>query len=212
MTVHFARSNPRPASRRGSGICDLISRASPGLHPGRRVGPPVGFPARTVEVDSGAALVESALILMLLSALLVGTVTSALAYGRSTSLQTAVREASRFGATLPVEADLDGWLADVLAVARAAAVGDLDAGVEGQRICVAYVYPDGTDVNDRTKRLTESLGVTGTPETGLDCYADGRPDNERRVQVAVERQSTIQAVFFSVDVTLDAPAAARYER
>jgi hypothetical protein len=139
-------------------------------------------------------------------------VTSALAYGRSTSLQTAVREASRFGATLPVEGDLDGWLADVLTVARAAAVGDLDAGVEGQRICVAYVYPDGTDVNDRTKRLTESLGVIGTPETGLDCYADGRPDNERRVQVAVERQSTIQAVFFSVDVTLDAPAAARYER
>ena len=212
MTVHFARSNPTRVSRQGSGICDLISRASLGLHLGRRVGRPVGFPARTVEADRGAALVESALILMLVSALLVGTVTSALAYGRSTSLQTAVREASRFGATLPVEGDLDGWLGDVLAVARAAAVGDLDAGVEGQHICVAYVYPDGTDVNDRTKRLTETLGVTGATETGLDCYADGRPDDERRVQVVVERLSTIQAVFFSVDITLDAPAAARYER
>lgn len=163
-------------------------------------------------MDKGAALVEAALILMMVTALLVGVVTSAVAYGRSTSLQTAVREASRFGATLPVDGDLNGWLSDVLAVARAAAVGDLDPGVEGQHICVAYVYPDGTDANDRTKRLTETLGVTGSTETGLDCYADGRPDDERRVQVVVERQSTIQAIFFSVDVTLDAPAAARYER
>lgn len=163
-------------------------------------------------MDRGAALVESALILMLVASLFLGATTSSVAYAQSASLQTAAREASRFGATLPVNGDLAGWLDNVLAVARGAAVGDLDAGVAGQHICVAYVYPNGTDVNDRTKRLTESLGVTGTIETGVDCFADGRPANERRIQILVQRQSTIQAAFFSTDVTLDAQAAVRYER
>ncbi len=163
-------------------------------------------------MDGGAALIESALILTLVTSLFLGAVTSAVAYAQSASLQTATREASRFGATLPVNGDLNLWLSDVLSVARGAAVGDLDPGVAGQHICVAYVYPDGTDVNDRTSRLVESLGVTGATETGADCFVDGRPANERRVQVLVERQATIQAVFFSTDVTLDAQAAARYER
>ncbi|MGH8915886.1 MAG: TadE/TadG family type IV pilus assembly protein [Acidimicrobiia bacterium] len=162
--------------------------------------------------DRGAALVETALILTLLISVLVGTVTSAVTYGRSTSLQTAAREASRFAATLPVDGDLDAWLHDVLDVARAAAMGDLDAGVQGQYICVAYVFPDGTSADDQTMRLTEALGVTGTSQTASDCFADARPDDERRGQVMVQRESTIQAVFFSVDVTLSSPAVSRYER
>ena len=162
--------------------------------------------------ERGAALVEAAFVMMLLLMLLLGTVTAAMAYGQYTSLQTAARESTRFGATLPIGTDLNAWLDKVLDVSRAAAVGDLDSGVAGQYICVAYVHPAGTTANDQTRRLVETLGVTGSPETGADCFSDGRPNDERRVQVVVRRQATIQTVLFAVNVTLEAPAAARFER
>jgi hypothetical protein len=162
--------------------------------------------------ERGAALVEAAFVMMLLLMLLLGTVTAALAYGQYTSLQTAARESTRFGATLPVGTDLNAWLVKVLDVTRAAAVGDLGTGVAGQYICVAYVHPAGTSANDQTKRLVENLGVTGSAQAGLDCFSDGRPDDERRVQVVARREATIQTVVFAVKVNLEAPAAARFER
>jgi hypothetical protein len=100
----------------------------------------------------------------------------------------------------------------VLDVTRAAAVGDLGTAVAGQYICVAYVYPAGAGANDQTRRLVENLGVTGSPQAGLDCFSDGRPNDERRVQVVARREATIQTVVFAVNVTLEAPAAARFER
>lgn len=110
-----------------------------------------------------------------------------------------------------METTLADWLSDVLTVAQAAAVGDLDASVPGQYICVAYVYPDGASAEDQTTRLVKVGGVTGTPESGS-CFDDGRLDDERRVQVVVRRSGTIQAVLFSRDITLAAEAAAGYER
>jgi hypothetical protein len=44
------------------------------------------------------------------------------------------------------------------------------------------------------------------------CFDDGRPDDERRVQVVTGRVSTIQAAVFSVDVNLSSPSSARFER
>lgn len=161
--------------------------------------------------ERGSALVEAALVTPVLVMLLLGTVTSALAYGQSTSLQTAAREASRFGASLPVNGNLNGWLGDVLAVAKAAGNRDLVADVPGQYICVAYVYPSGTAANDRTTRLIQSAGVTGAP-TAATCFDDGRPASERRVQVVTGRTATIQAVMFSVDMNLSSPSASRFER
>jgi hypothetical protein len=165
-----------------------------------------------LDSDRGAALVEAAFVIMLLVMLLLGTVTSALAYGQYTSIQTAARESSRFGASLPVNGDLDGWLNDVLDVTRAAGILDLGTTVPGQYICVAYVYPDGGSVNDQTKRLVETLGVTGAPTAGSTCFNDGRPSDERRVQVVTGRSATIQAVIFSVDVDLSSMSASRFER
>ena len=53
-------------------------------------------------------MIELALTLTLLMMLLVGTVTSAIAFGQQNSIQNAAREASRFAATLPGAVDL-GW-------------------------------------------------------------------------------------------------------
>lgn len=153
--------------------------------------------------DSGSALVEMSFVLMLTMMLLVGTITAAIAFGRDNSVQNAAREATRFGATLPGPVDTL-WLQTVRDVARAAASGDLDSGVSGQYICVALVG-GGSDL---------SLMDTGGAETTADseCFSDGRLPDELRVQVITERDTTIQAVVFDVDVTLSSNAAARYER
>ena len=156
---------------------------------------------REARPDRGAAMIELALTLTLLMMLLVGTVTSAVALGQQNSIQNAAREASRFAATLPGAADT-AWLQTVRDVARAAALGDLETSVQGQYICVAYV--DGSAAT----RLTDTGGIEA--QTSSECFSDGR--SEARVQVVAQRDTSIQAVVFSTDITLSAPAAARYER
>ena len=150
-------------------------------------------------------MVELALAFTLLVTLLVGTVTAAIALSNQNSIENAAREASRYGATLP-GAGAPSWFQEVRAVARAAAQGDLDPSVDGQYICVAYV--DGAGA----KRVIETAGAAAPLEVGDDCFPDGRPAGEARIQVVTGRQAEIQAVIFSMDVTLEGPAAARYER
>lgn len=146
-------------------------------------------------------MVELALVLILLVSLLVGTVSAAIAYGRSNSIQNAAREASRFGATLPGAADGD-WLNQVRGVARAAALGDLEAAVPGSYICVAYIDEMDTPIKLDNDSMTTAAA---------DCFNDGR-SGEARVQVEVARDTDFQVVVFSTTVNLTAEAAARYER
>lgn len=162
--------------------------------------------ARSPAEERGAVLIEAALVTVLLLALLLGTVTAGIAYGRHNALQTAAREGGRFGATLPIPAGgVDTWLPEVRDVTKAAAIGDLDAAVPGQHICVALLGPAGTP-----RRLIESGGVTTYSDD--ECFADGRPAGESRVQAVVRRDTELQVVFFSVNITLSGQAAARFER
>ena len=158
--------------------------------------------------DSGAAMVEMAFIFSILVVLLVGVVTSAIAFGQKNSIENAAREASRYAATYPPpDADplaapftWQQWLGDVLEVARTAAQGNLDGDVDGQYICVYHT--------DHSQALVEMGGVQSL-QPGP-CDPNGLPD--RHVQVVTGRDSEINAAFFSVDVSLEAPATARYER
>jgi hypothetical protein len=152
--------------------------------------------------DSGAAMVEMAMVFGLLVTLLVGVVTSAIAFAQQNSVENAAREASRYGATLPFDSD---WLGTVRDVARAAAQGDLSASVPGSYICVALINDDGT-----IESLEDNGGVVTEPDTP--CFSDGLPADQARVQVVTGRGAEIQAVFFSVDIDLEAPAVTRYER
>lgn len=147
--------------------------------------------------DVGAAMVEMAFIFGILVMLLVGVVTSAIAFGQKNSIENAAREASRYAATLP-----EAWdnLDDVVSVAVEAAQGDLDADVDGQYICVAHT--------GHNQKLVVEGGVPN-PDSGK-CYEDGLSDS--RVQVQTGRQSQINAAIFSVDLNLNAKASARYER
>ncbi len=162
--------------------------------------------------EQGATLLEFALIAPLLFALLLGVMTAGLAYSADIALNGAVREAARFGATLPVNGDMSAWLNDVGDVTVAAATGDLDDGEDGRFVCVSYTYPDGTLAGDRTARLTIAEDGTRVETVGASCYADGRPDDERRIQVQAVRNADIQAVIYTQTVALTAEFVVLYER
>jgi Flp pilus assembly pilin Flp len=163
-------------------------------------------PDSSPRAESGAAMVEMAFIFGILVMLLVGVVTSAIAFGQKNQIENAAREASRFAATLapdPITGIDNAWLEAVRNVAQEAAQGNLDAGVEGQHICVAHFGSSGW------QRLRQDDG--GAPVPGTEpCYSDGLSDP--RVQVETGRDTEINAAFFSVDISLVAPATARYER
>jgi Flp pilus assembly protein TadG len=162
--------------------------------------------------DDGAALVEFAILAPLLLMLLFGIVSAGLAFNESLALTHSAREAGRMAATLPVSnfADLDAWLAAVSTQAIINADGSLDNGVPGRTICVAYVHPDGSLPTDVTKRQITTPAGPQAAEL-LPCLADGRPNDERRVQITVARDSEISVVLFSIDVTLDSEAVNRFE-
>ena len=161
--------------------------------------------------DRGVALVEFALVLPVLVALLVGTSIAGISHNRINSLNNGARESARHAACLPADRGLTTWLNAVADVARDSTSGDLAAPVPGQRICVAYVYPAGTATDDRTVALTEVAGVRST-SVGATCFADNRPNDERRVQVRLERTSELEVVFWSSTLTLDAESVVRFER
>jgi Flp pilus assembly protein TadG len=156
-------------------------------------------------------MVEFALVFPVLLAILVGTITAGMAYNLNNSLNNGARESTRYGATLPVDGDMSGWLNSVADVARDSASGDLHAGVPGQQICVSYVHPDGTAGDDRTTSLTEVAGVR-TITVGSSCFTDSRPNDERRVQVALQRTTDLEAVVYSTTLTIAAESVARFER
>lgn len=162
---------------------------------------------RTDKDDSGAALVEFALVLPLLMMIVLGMVSAGIGYNRKISMTHAAREAARYGATLSVAVPgtLDAWLADVYQRVIDESTGTLGAGTPGLSICVAYVH-DGGSGEDQTKSLTTGSGYS----LGTRCFDDGaRP--ERRVQVSVVRDHEFNALFFTRTLSIGSDAVARYE-
>jgi hypothetical protein len=158
----------------------------------------------------GAALVEMALVLPLLLMLLLGIVSAGIAYNHQLSLTHAARESGRHGATLPVTnfGSMSAWLDVVAQRAMDDATGSLDPGVPGFFLCVAYVHPNGTTALDSTQSRTG--GTTGS-YAGSSCFTDGRPADERRVQVVVARDVDFNALVFETTLTLDSEAVSRFE-
>lgn len=153
---------------------------------------------------------EFALVMPMLMALLIGITTAGLTYSRQISINNAARETARYGAVLPVDNDIDAWLGSVADVALGSAIGDIDT-TKGHSICVAFVHPSGVVPDDSTRKLEEVNGVR-TITAGSTCFPDTRPADERRVQVAIDRPSEIEAVIFSTNIVLDSDSVARYER
>jgi len=161
--------------------------------------------------ERGASLVEFALVLPILMMLLFGIVTGGLALNSKNSLNNAAREGARYGATLPVDPTMNAFLADVADVAIRSATSELDNGIPGRTVCVAYVHPAGSLATDQTAALRIDAGGVSAFSPNP-CFADGRPNDERRVQVRVTRDVDFFALVISRTLTLDEQSVSRYER
>ncbi|MEX0864662.1 MAG: TadE family protein [Acidimicrobiia bacterium] len=143
---------------------------------------------RAGRFERGAALIEAALVLPILLLLTFGIWTTARAWQVNNTLQHAAREAARFGATV------DPWdpgtsPGDVLAVA--------DADLSSSAINPA-------DVSDCVELVADAASPS----------CDSQVNNTGTDQVFVKLTIpswTLQFLFFSVDIDLEAVAISRFE-
>jgi len=166
-----------------------------------RIGPTI---RRT---EKGAAIVEFALILPLLSMMALGMLTGGIALDRKQDITNAAREAARFGATVAEhqcepDSECGGMDWDELVQSVAVQRSNGAATV----VCAALVSGPGF------APVAVSPGHT-TEANGLDpCYVDNSSDSNKRVQVLVKRQDQLEAVLFTMDLNLNSRATAQFEQ
>ena len=184
-----------------------------------RVTKVVGGAQRRRDDERGASLVEFALLLPIFMMMVLGMFSGGTTYNRDITLTNAVREGSRYGATLPVGGDMGAFLLKIAKAVRDNSTGEMDDGVEARRICVAYVYPNGTVATDRTTsiEITTSFPVTATT-SNTRCnkadgttYVDGLADTDRRINVVASRKSKIEFLLGAVKPTLQSISVTRFE-
>jgi hypothetical protein len=171
-------------------------------------------PADVKSVERGAALVELAFALPLVMMLILGMVSAGIAFNHQLALTHAAREGGRYAATLPVtnfstEPDpMKAWLDEVAARVVEDATGSLDPGAPGLVVCVAYVHLGIVPADQTANRIDNGGAIS---YNSADCFADGRPNAERRVQIAVARDTEFNALVFSSTLTIDSEAVSRFE-
>ena len=163
-------------------------------------------------------MVEFALIPPIFAMLVFGTFSGAEAYNQKLTLNAAAREATRYGATLPVtpsdsncttgSSDIEKWANCVEQAAVQTATGQLKVGVAGRSICVAYVNNSGSGIS--TTSYTYTTSDTGTPGTSA-CSGNAK-GTEPQVQVVVKNDAQLQAILFTQTLHISADSVSRYER
>lgn len=153
---------------------------------------------RAGDEERGAALVEFALVLPLVVSLILGLVSGGAAYNRKLSMSGAVREGSRFGATLDGSSS---WATYVQSRTTELSTGDLTTS----QVCVKLVKKGTGDLYSLLPggSACASSGEPDTPATAAtgDCV----------VKVWASRPDKLQAMFFTANLTLTAKSVARYE-
>lgn len=144
--------------------------------------------------EHGAALVELALVLPLVMALALGIFTGGAAYFRKLTIVDAVREGTRYGASLPLSTATGGsagWETSVKGRITQASGGELAT----TDLCAKLVSPTGGS----------DCGVTDPPgassEPGIHI-----------VKVSATKGAVVQFFFFTRSTTLTSKLAARFER
>ena len=157
--------------------------------------------------ETGASLVEFALVLPLFFMIVLGMLTGGLAYSRKLSVAQAAREGARYGATLPISTSvpLNTWLTRVSDLTIASSDGELSAGKPGRVVCVAYVSASGA----ATRRQT--VGTAAPVIESQPCLADDGRSGEARVQVLAQRSSELEVLVYNRNLTLSSHAVARFE-
>jgi len=153
--------------------------------------------------ESGAALVEFALLLPVFMMLVLGMFSGGIVYNQKLDLTHATREGARYGAAVSKGQSFSNgqsWASNVhdLVVDRAA--GDLSGS--NTTVCVALV--DGASATPIDANHTTDAG-------GSNCFPDTTSDTGLRVQVSSSRPGKVEVMIFSQSVTLTAKATAKYE-
>ncbi len=162
--------------------------------------------------DRGASLIEFAIVLPVLVMLLLGMVSSGIAYNQKLDLTSAGREGARYGATLPsTQTFTSGYASpNTWAYGVRQYVVDRSAGsLTTAQVCVSLVEGATPMV----------VGGHSTDPGGLPCIAtDAYPsynastDRGRRVQVLVSRPGKIDlGVFPTMNFTMTSKAIAKSE-
>lgn len=158
--------------------------------------------------DTGAVMVEFALVLPLLMMITLGVITGGMVLNRQMSVSHASREAARYGSTLAIDqcvpvAACGGltWAQLVQSVGVQRAGGEVDnAGV-----CVALVQGPGTSPVAVDSTYTTAGGTAA-------CYVDNSADTAQRVQVRISRGDRIELFSATLPVMISSRATARAER
>jgi Flp pilus assembly protein TadG len=160
---------------------------------------------RRRRAETGATLVEFALILPVLMALILGMFSGGISYNRKISMTNAVREGSRYGATL---LDDTSQTTDWYTPVRDRVV-DLSSGdITASQVCVQLVKMTSANAFGVVE---QSPSCTPGP-AGAPAIPGGAVANQCLVRVWAARDSTLEAMFFKTTLKLKAAATSRYER
>lgn len=147
------------------------------------------------ERERGAALVEMALVVPLLVLMIVGIWATARAWNVNSTLDHAVREAARFGAT--VDPWTDGTTTDTCAATPSTSQEVLR--------CVADEILEAAAID-------ATLISTTCIELGTDPCSVGSASGADKVAVSLSYPNyVVDFVFFSMTVDMSATAVSRYE-
>ena len=172
--------------------------------------------APRVTGDGGAVLVEFALVMPILVMLLFGLVSAGMAWNQNLALASAARSGARYGATLPTSTTgttMDDYLAAITQRVIDSSDGNLGSSVTSRVICVAYWHPTGSTPSsaldqNRSRTLTNA---TVTTSSTTPCFTDNQGNDDKRIQVSVQKSGTIQTGLWSQTVTLTQRVVFRYE-
>jgi len=158
--------------------------------------------------DRAAVLVEFALVLPLLIILLLGTITAGLALNAKQQINHAIREGSRYAATVPADPPFSNgatWAENVRDLVVERSGGDLSAA----DVCVSLVSGSpGTVVPVASAHSTAGGAACIAAQT----YPVTPNDEGLRVQVTATKPQRIQlGVFGFIPATVKASATAQAE-
>lgn len=162
-------------------------------------------------------MVEFAIVLPLLMALLLGIVTAGIAFNQDLQLTHATREGARYAATVPPDQAFTSgtWASNVEELIKTRSAGDL-TGPSAQ-ICVALVEGSADSTSNPLHVMTTStygtsyFSTSGAPCISDETYPVSVDDTGRRVQVTASRPAEIEALLYHWEGRLTSEATAKSE-
>jgi Flp pilus assembly protein TadG len=159
---------------------------------------------RRSRADSGAAAVEFALLLPLFLMLCFGTITGGITFSNKLALSQGVREAARYGATLPTAPTNAATATTFLTAVRDSAQGSDygDIGDDSPSYCVGFIPATTT---------ASSWYMPANSNTATQGSCSGSPTTRGSVIVIGTRPGELNLILYEFHPTITSTAVARYE-